>query len=397
MKYCPRCNAACDDSAAFCTSCGASVATPASAQPGFSQAPANGAWGHPPQFSNYSVPAASPAIGVLKSIASSPLFLVSTILVTLGILLQFVNAMSIGGPVSVVLNLFYEADLIGYSDYYGILEGINSLNMVSTLFSLIPVILVAVGLWLTFAAGVNKRSGGFSTTGLTMVKVINIIQLVCECILYGLVLILFLIGMMSASAASSYSSSYSSYYGYSEYGSYAESAGVGVGIIIMAVAAIIIIPVAVLRIIWYVKINRSINAAKNTALTGNGDMNVSSYVGVFCFIGAVGGFIGLIGSALTYVTVPSVLISLCSIAASVCFGILIFTYRSRMQALAMTPMPLNTMNINNVGGYMPSQPMMNTANTMNTVNSYPTSEMNYTPPAQSEAPNSFSDWDNNNG
>ena len=402
MGFCSNCGAQANDGAAFCTACGASLSTQASASSMSStgsfgqtqQAP--GAWSPAPQYQpqyqpTYAVQPLSPAIGVLKRIAASPLFLVATILTTLGVLLRFISSLTGGIDIASIMNALYQNGVIGYWDYMEFLDTyryseiyplINGLNILSTLISLVPIILVAIGLWLIFGAGASKSRADFSTTGLTMVKVINIINLVFECIGYGIGMIAVVVMMIGVSAASSYASSYSSYYGYGY--DYAETA-VGVSIGVIAICAVILIAVAVFRIIWYVKINKSINAATVTARTGNGNMNASTYVGVFCFIGAGCGFIGFIFSLVTYITALSIITSLCSIATSILFGIVIFKYRSSMARLAVTPMPLN-MGMG-TDGFVPQPNMMNTMSTT-------TSETPYVSPMDNTG--NFSNWDNTN-
>ncbi len=398
MGFCSNCGAQTNDGSAFCMNCGASLLAASSTSSMSSTGSwgqtqqTTGAWSPTPQYQpTYAVQPSSHAIGVLKRVAASPLFLIATILTTLGILLRFISSLTGGNDiVASIVAALYQNGVLSYWDYMEFLDAygeiysvMNGINILSTLISLVPIILVAIGLWLTFGAGMSKSRADFSTTGLTMVKVINIINLVFECIGYGIGLILFVVMMIGVSAVSSYASSYSSYYGYGS--NYAHTvAGVSIGVI--AICAIILIAVAVLRIFWYVKINQSINAATGTARTGNGNMNASTYVGVFCFIGAACGFIGLIFSIFTFTTVLSVITSLCSVAASILFGIVLFTYRSSMARLATTPMPLN-MGMG-TGGFAPQPNMMNTMNTTTT------SETPYVSPMDNTG--SFSNWDNTN-
>ena len=385
MGFCSNCGAQTNDASAFCMNCGASLSG-ASANSSMSQtgtwgatqtqSASMGGWSQPSQFQGYSAQPASPAIGALKRIAASPLFLIATILVSLQLLMQIISTFAVGGNA-----MLWSA--LNYVDYYLDLD-FGPLVMLISVLALVPPILTTVGLWLAYAAGLNKRSGGYSTTGLTMVKVIYIIMFVFECIAYALAVI----GVLGSLIGSlSMASRYSSYgYGYSD----AYATGFSIGLIL---GMMILIAVIVLRIFWYIKINQSINAAKYTASTGNGVAGASSYVGVFCFIGAVLQlilFFYTISVAGAYIDALTIITTLCAIATPILFGIIIFTYRSSMQRLAVTPMPLNTVTINNICGYMPQQPTMNTQNTMNT--SYPTSETPYVSPMNNTG--SFSNWDN---
>lgn len=328
MAFCSRCGKQLDSSAAYCSACGAKTSF---AQGSQTVPQTNEQHYQRPDFQPYRnsyVQPATPAIAMLKKIASSPIFLISVIALSMNALLQLVTAATATSPVYSLLGMLYE---FAYSiDFYEMIDvldeiyymipytGVNVLTVVTTFIGMIPLIITIVGLWMIFATGANKINGNFSTTGVTMVKVINIINLVFSCITFGFVSIIVLIAIIALIIAG------------------AEYIPVAVGIFIVF---LIFIAAAVLSIIYYNKITKSLNAVKYIATTGKHTSYASAFVGVICFIGA--GFTLLstltsLGAVFSYgayyplSNLISLLGTLCSVTATACFGATIFYFRSKM-------------------------------------------------------------------
>ncbi len=328
MAFCSRCGSQLNGGEAFCPSCGERVGDAPINQPEYNN------FTPQPPYNYATTPSAAapatPAIGVLKKVASSPLFLTGAIAFTLAIVFNFIRAFTVGSFFGVIMDCLYRfAELTdSYEIYYAICEaeyylsGISNIitwaSVLPTLIGMITSILIAIGLWLTFSAGADKTTSGFLTTGLTMIKVMTVISFVFTCIGYGLAVILmliFTIGIIASSARFT-----------------------PIAVILFFVIISVFAVVAVLSILYYVKLIKTINAAKTTARGGNADPYASAYVGVWCFVAA---FCNLF-SIVTAFTIAGKLSVLCSVISFCCFGILIFTYRSRMRILAYTPMPLST-------------------------------------------------------
>ncbi len=353
MAFCSRCGKQLDSSASFCSACGAKTSF---AQPAQSQHQAQAQTsdqhytrpGFQPSY-NTRVQPATPAIAMLKKVASSPIFLIGVIALSMNALLQLLTAATAVSPIHSFFGALYE---FAYSvDFYEMIDFLddiyymfaysrfNALAVVTTLIGMIPLIITIVGLWLIFATGVSRSNGGFSTTGVTMVKVINIINLVFACISFGFVAIFVLIAFIALTMAGS------------------EYIPVAIGVFIVF---LIFIAAAVLSIIYYNKITKSLNAIKFIATTGKPTSYASTFVGVFCFIGAGFTFIsslislGTIFSYGSYYVASnfiSLLTTLCSVTATACFGATIFYFRSKM-----TPRPV----VRPVGYAQTVQPVQST-------------------------------------
>ncbi len=261
---------------------------------------------------------------MLKKIASSPLFLVAVIAFTLTLVLQLIGSFGAANYVDKIIGTLYQ---LAYEiDSYELIEALNQFTYyldfnlitlssgVGAFTGMIPSIIVAIGLWLTFAAGANKKVSTFSTSGLTVLKVMNTITLVFTCIGFGLGAIGMLIATIVLAAASSEA----------------------VVLVILAIVFIIFVIVGIFNIIYYSKINKTLKSAKQTALGTNPSAYASRFVGVLCWIGAITGLFGII----TAFGIAGKLAVLSTSVATACFGALIFSYRNKMNMLAATPVTM---------------------------------------------------------
>lgn len=305
MNFCPKCGGQLNGEAQFCPYCGAVVSAP-SPQPQTSE------YGH-------GMPQASPAVRVVKALGSSPLYLVAIIAFSLTALLTLISAfaspMNIVNAIIGAIDQYAELGAYELMEIYDAIEEylgvITTVNVISTIFRLIPTLIIVLGLWLIFAASRKPDYERFSTAGFTTIKVMNVISLVCSCISSLFFLIIMIIGTV-AGAASDVDG---------------LAAVFGIGIVITIVVAVVII-------VYYCKIIKCLNVATRSVIDNIPYPQASRFVGILCFIGAFGALLGLF----TF-SILSLLSAICNVAQMICFGILIFKYRSSMTQAAYTAMP----------------------------------------------------------
>ena len=308
---CPKCGAPLPDNSTFCTNCGTSIAQAAPmyapAQPMYS-APAPGGAGL--------------VYKTLKGIAASPLFLIAAIALTVTLVLGIIGSLSSTGSVGD----FIGETLSEYSDQLDIsssdmreirrlLNDVPDVDASTVVVGQIPQILICAGVWMLFASALSN-SGRMSAAGLTIIKVINIISLVFLCIFLGIALIGLIIAMAAAGDAA-------------------------------ALLALLIVPLiiaSVLVIIYFSKLIKTINTMKSVVNTGAPSDRVSPFVAVVCIIGGASSAFSVIRS-LSYGALLSALADVANAAALICFGLLIFNFRNRMQEL---------MRMAPVGGFAPA-------------------------------------------
>lgn len=305
--FCKQCGTENAEGSAFCKNCGINLSQPAPVY----AAPTKVA--KPPLSSH-------PVLNAVKSMASSPLFLVAIIAYSVQILGTIMGSTKIGVQVEMLLY-----DILGRFggalpyEIYEFVDGISRIGdipyILGTLIGLIPAILICVGLWITYSSARNRMSNGMKTSGLTMIKVITIIQLVYSCILLALVeLLLFLAVIIVA----------------------AEAYAPGVAIAILVFAVIVFAAAFVLEIIYLAKVIKSLNAAKRTITTGVPSGSASTFVAVWAFISAASLLFSLLANFLT---------SAAQMTSLICFGILIFKYNEKMRALMYAPQTPETPSI----------------------------------------------------
>ena len=265
--------------------------------------------------------AGSPSVlSTLKSVCSSPVILIALIASSLAIVLNIVQ--SFLGPSNIFTALYasmYNAMNqlgLGYAaadlmeSMKDVMRMMNDTSVIQTVIGQIPTILIVLGSWLAYASAANKN-GPMKTGGLTLVKVIVIISLVCMCIVLGIITI---IGGILCIAAS---------------GQYEELAPVLIAVVI------VLLLLFAFFIMYYVFMIKTVSAIKKTAQTGTPHYKVSVFIAVCLFI----------AGAYALTSVPEALVSgyiplmvsgfagLCSVVSSITYGIFIFMYRSRMKKL----------------------------------------------------------------
>lgn len=331
MKTCANCGTSNEDASLFCQSCG--TALESAPQPESAQSTPYAA----PAYTSPQQPAQSTAVSVLKGTGASPLFLVAIILFSAMILFQLINAFAVQTSVSFADNFLddfiyseygsdfytYESDL---EDLEGALNAFGGFSVAGTIIGLIPNILIAIGMWMFYGASRSSLGDRIATGGLTMVKVISIIQLVLACIGFALAEIM-LVLVITASNLIPWDEIMSEFtYDYN-----LNIAGILTPIIIAGIVVVAI--VAVLYILYMVKIIKTIGVVSYTASAGQASAKISMYLIVMNFIGAGCAFLsGISINPLTFLT------NGCLAGFLVIISIGLLQYRTKMQAL-VSPSP----------------------------------------------------------
>ncbi len=264
----------------------------------------------------------NPAVNTLKTLGSSTLFLVFAILMSL------VPVLSIAGQMSMRSNLgdlmYYAMQLdLDPSVLYPMVNALSSASVGTAIVGAIPSILMAVGLWITFATCRSVQSGNVSTAGLTICKVLAIISLVFICIGAAAMVLALVVLLIAGVGELS-----SDLYGY--------DAGIAqAGMAVVLVLFVILAAVMVLMIVYQVCVIKTINRIKNTAVTGVADNRVPNFLIVMNYILAVGS--ALAGLANLFTSPVIGLSSLIAAATLVIISILLSKYRTGMTLLMYPP------------------------------------------------------------
>ena len=307
--FCSKCGFQNADNVAFCQKCGNSLSGEAGAsvnsQPVFNPVPQT--------VKKPVVRSSNPVLNTVKTIATSPLYLVAVIAFSISLFFDFISMLS--GQAGIFSYIYGIAEKFDLEYELGeILYPIQGAVKAGTFIGMIPVILIAVGLWLIFVSALDTKYPGMKTAGLTMIKVINVIKLVFVCIYAGIIEIVSIIAIAQTS------NSYSLLDDYGLGG--VSSAGTG----LLVFLDIITIAVFTLVILYYSKIISSINAAKNTINTATPLAKASNYLMVMLYI--LSGFSVI---STFFKSGLGILTTLCSVTSMICFAILISRYNKEMR------------------------------------------------------------------
>ncbi len=301
---CPQCGKPVEDGAMTCPDCGAPLQQDSqqASTPRYTAAPTPG----PAPASN---PQEPPVIQLMRRAARSPAFLVPAIAYTCMVVCNLISALgyAVPGAMDGYLNQLTGYGMDGQmASVYGMLSTVQEASAGGSLVGQILSILMAVGIWMTFASLRDESGAPIKTAGLTIIRVIQIIGLV----LFGLamVLVLILVGtiLMMLNA----------------YEDASTMAGVGV------VLALLLGGLVVLAILYSVKTITTIDGFRRSIWTGKPQGKISTYVAV---ISILGGLLSLT-SALTG-NVFSALAGVASAVSGVGFGVFLFQYRDWLRSL----------------------------------------------------------------
>lgn len=283
----------------------------------------------------------NPALNVLKTIGSSPLFLAMAVLFSVSALLTIFSSLGISDTLSSLYVYAYELGL-DMDQVLAVMDAMRSTSAASTVFSSIPAILIAVAMWMHFATCKNRQTGNISTAGLTICKVLRYISLIGLCLAavlivtgFVIVIVAFLIGdvpwadLINSGMYSNYS-----YYGGSSYTD--EEATLAV-VMVLAIFALIFTFAMVLAIIYQASFIRAINRAKQVAQSGMADDRVSGYLtGMTCVVAA---FTLISGVTALFASPMSGLATIAQGVAYILMILLLRRYGREMNQVLYPPVP----------------------------------------------------------
>ena len=264
----------------------------------------------------------SGAVTVIRNMAVSVLFLVGAIGYSVYVLFQLVGGIAGGSGIMDIMTGIMEMNGGYGSADYGTMQAVSGMlggmTVFSTLIGMIPVMVSLAGVWLVFAAAKRNALPGLASTGLTMIRIIAIIQLVFASIgvvVMEILCIVFMAGMNSMAG----------YYG----------AGGSITAIII-ICMIVIAAVSAVQIIYYLKLSGTVRRIKDTLVTGQPDEQISLYVEIICYIGGVGSALSALMSLVGF-SVYGLLANAGMATANICFAILLRKYRNMMNLLIHNP------------------------------------------------------------
>ena len=262
------------------------------------------------------------SVSIIQAIAVSVLFLVAAIGYSVYVLFELLSGFSGGSGIMDIMNSAMQMSG-GYSSMdYGAVQALSGfmggMTMFTTLITLLPAMVITAGIWLAFAAAKRNVLPGLASTGLTMVRIVVIVQLVFACIGLALVELICILVMVGVNTAASY------------YGS--GGPATGIMILIMLVFA----AVSAVQIIYYLKLSGTIKRMKTALITGQPDAQVSLYVEILCYINGALTVFGALGSLVSF-SIFGFLANAGLATANICFAMLLRKYRNNMELLIRNP------------------------------------------------------------
>ena len=261
-------------------------------------------------------------MNVVRSMATSVLFLVGTIGYSVYVLFELLGSFTGGSEImNMFNNIMAQSGAYSSMDYQSlqILSGIfGSTSVISTLFGLIPAMVLVAGIWIVFAAAKQNKLPGIAATGMTMIRVIVIIELVFACIAVFAVAVIGLLAVLGMGSLAGY---------------YGDGAPF---VVIMALVMIVILAICAIEIVYYVKLNGMVKSIKETMVTGRPNTKVSLFVEILCYFGGAGSAISALMS-LVGLDIFGFLSNAGMGTAGICFGMLLRQYRNKMQTLERDP------------------------------------------------------------
>lgn len=304
--FCPKCGQPYTEGTRFCAHCG----TPLQQEGPAAYAPQPGT---PPQAFSAGAACADPVMNLLRRLATSPLYLTGAIAYSCMILFQLISSVfsnSMGGVMDQYLGLLLQYGNMGLGEFAEVMNQLEWIapmlrgaSLGSVLVGQLPNILIAAGMWLVFASAMDRSGQLLKTSGLTLIKVIVIIQTVLISLL-ALIVVVGLFVLMAALA---------------DY----EDSVVPFFLVMIAIFAVVF----ALAILFYAKLIGTVSTMQNSIRTGVPSDRVSAYVAVLAILGGIGSILGLFGTN----GLTAVLATVAEIVAAVVFGIFLFKYRDAMR------------------------------------------------------------------
>ena len=276
--FCSKCGTKLDESVRFCPNCGTTISAETSSEV------KNTAEPKPTGFQTLT----DYTLAEVKQFAKMRLVIAAAIVFSLGIIFSFkASPLSWLTP---VLSALTDSSEISYlvstlSQYLG------AAGAASGIVSNLPKILLAVGMWLVIASAYNNPNNRVSTGGLTLIKIVTIIQFIVSLIIPVLLPIFILLTM-------------------------GELFKDGTLLLITAVFAAIII----VFISYYTNLLRTITNIRYTADTGTPVVEISGFI-IFCCIAG-----GIVSALLSILNIAGMF----NAVAMILFGIVLNKYKKKM-------------------------------------------------------------------
>ena len=311
--FCAKCGSQNSDRSMFCINCGAPLKESGrNAGPGVRNAA-------PVNPGIRSAASAAPAFGArasgglsesLRSLILSPLFLTAAIALSVQVLMSIIAAASGYSPYSALINNILNNPELGYyvnpQEYYAVMGVMNRVGTAGAIIANIPVIVITAGLWILFAQA-RSQSQRMTATGITMIRVVVIVQFVLFAIGFLLGIVSLFIGLAALSRE-------------------VENAA-----LIVIVCLIIFALVGYLTFSYYIKVIKMLGSARDVIMIGRKTAPAYLYVMVLTFIGAGFQCISAFGSLFS-----AGILGFLSTAAAAVFGICCGLLMNRFNTLEGT-------------------------------------------------------------
>ncbi len=247
---------------------------------------------------------------LLKSVSAGSVFLVAAIAFSCSVLFSLLETFSASNSMNSAMEEYGLDAIDGISQ---VMDGFMRGSIAIAIIAMIPSVLICIGLWMIYASATDRADPSRADSGLSVIKVVNLLKWVFMDIGLGIVLLLVITGASDV----------------------ADYDGMG-----SAVAVIILILIGLIALVnlYYYKINQTVLALKQMVRTGEPSDQLSRFIGVMCYIsGCLTGISAIL--ALVDGNILSFLSSAGSTTAMICFGMLIFTLREKIQSLTASSSP----------------------------------------------------------
>lgn len=313
MKYCQSCGSQHDENARFCSRCGGNFEN--NQPPVYNQVDPNSYQGQTTQNSYYAQPNQSkpilsqnPVLNKVKGLATTPLFLVSIIIYTVLVFTRLVTVIASMPLMRTIfrnnynyhLNSFVRTDL-----FVPMMSIMQRVFIVYSVLAFIPCILICIGLWMFYSSSSTYENR--STSGLTLIKISTIINLVT---IVAIPLIIIFVFMIS--------------------GANREFPIRGLFVYLIIISVVYVLPV-----MYYFSIFKTIDQIRGTIITGIPTDKISVFLVVMNYIVAGIGIISIL------FTRSSVLVTLLNAAFLITISIGLYEYKKEMMKLIYQPQYAN--------------------------------------------------------
>ena len=294
---------------------------------------------------SYAVQPTNPVLDVIRGAASSPIFMIAAIVMSVHLLLSIIKAFVpfdfYGILYSIVpllesiapgmgAEMIEEASYV-MSDLYAAQAMLGFLSLPSMI---MPALTVAA-LWMIFISA--KKPDGPKAGGLTILQVLQIISLVG--IGLGVLLAIFVIIFVCMIVAMLIEEM-------SYYGMYGGEDMTGVLVLVAIVLIIVVLASVALSLVYAIKVLTSIINAKKAIKTGTVTKTASKFIVFYNFASAALLLLDVFGT-ISMMGWLAGLVNLCAAGANVLFALVIMQYNKAVKPLVV---PKNAV------GYIPQQP-----------------------------------------